>query len=170
MLDDLLCPDPLGATVGAVVDAVLRVPVKGDVVPERDVHPVVGHRVKLPVDGAPGAALLVGPGLSPAGPELGGGVFFGKIFQFGLTGNAAGAGDKVKLVVAGNGQDIGVGCAVGRFHLAQPVRLGFVCGHDTLSLSVLVVDEPNVGSVLVKVHVAFFACLKVCLFSSASST
>ncbi len=52
--------------------------------PQGDVHAVVGDGVKLPVHGAPGAPGLIGPGLSPAGPELSGGVFFGEVQQFGI--------------------------------------------------------------------------------------
>lgn len=55
--------------------------------PERDVHPVVGHRVEVPVHRAPGAPGLVGPGLRPAGPKLGGGVLLGEELQPGVGGD-----------------------------------------------------------------------------------
>ena len=34
------------------------------------------------------------------------------------------------------------------------------CSHDTFSLSIFVINQPDIGSVLIKVHITLFTCLK----------
>ena len=34
------------------------------------------------------------------------------------------------------------------------------CSHDTFSFSIFVINQPDIGSVLIKVHITLFTCLK----------
>ena len=119
--------------------------------PEADVIPIVHNRGELPVNRASGALLLVGPGLGPAGPKLHGGIFFVEIEQLG-AGCERFDGDEEEQIFHRDDENVGLGGALGRRQIRQPIRLVRVGRRHALPRPVLAVDEPNFRSVLVKVH------------------